>query len=45
MKTLQSVHPNEIGKTGPRSSTKQEDGGNVGDSNINYANDMESSVD
>ena len=31
IKTLESVHPNEIGKIGTRSSTRQ-DGGNVDDS-------------
>jgi hypothetical protein len=41
MKTLESVHPNEVGKTCTRSSTRQYDGGDVDDSNSSDANDME----
>ena len=44
LNTLESVHPNEFGKTRTRSSTRQEDGGNVDDSTSydpNLSNKME----
>ena len=46
MKTLKSLHPNEIRKTGTRSLTIKDDGGNANDStqsDLNLGNNMESS--
>ena len=48
MKTLESVHLDEIGKTRTRSSTRQDDGGNAEDSisgDPNSSNNMEASFD
>jgi hypothetical protein len=43
-KTLESVHPDEVGKTGTRLSSKQ-DGGNVDNSNSSDVDDMDVSYD
>jgi hypothetical protein len=40
MKTLQSVRFDEVGKTKTRSSTRQDDGGDVDDSDLGDVNDM-----
>jgi hypothetical protein len=40
IKTLESVHPNEVGKTGTRSSSRQ-DGGDVDNSNSSDVDDMD----
>jgi hypothetical protein len=45
MKTLESVRPNEVGKTKTRSSAKQDNGGDVDDSDSGDVNDMEVSYD
>ena len=48
MKTLESVHPDEIWKTRIRSSTIQDDGGNVDNSTLGdpkSSNNMEASFD
>jgi hypothetical protein len=41
---LESVHPDEVGKTGTRSSTRQ-DGGDVDNSDSGDVNDMDVSFD
>jgi len=41
IKTLESVHPDEVGKIETRSSTRQDDGGDVDDSNSSDHNDMD----
>jgi hypothetical protein len=43
-KTLESVHIDEVGKTGTISSTKQ-DGGDVHNSDLGEVNDMDVSYD
>ena len=45
IKTLESVCLNEVGNTGMRSSTKQDDGGDVDNSDSSDANDMDVSYD
>jgi hypothetical protein len=44
IKTLESVHPDEVGKTGTRSSTRQ-DGGDVDNSDSGDVDDMDVSYD
>lgn len=44
IKTLESVHPSEVGKTGTRSSTRQ-DGGDVDNSDSSDVNDIDVSFD
>jgi hypothetical protein len=44
IKTLESVHPDEVGKTGTRSSSRQ-DGGDVDNSNSGDVDDMDVSYD
>jgi hypothetical protein len=43
-KTLESVHPDEVGKTGTKISSRQ-DGGNVDNSNSGDVDDMDVSYD
>jgi hypothetical protein len=43
--TLESVHPNEVGKTCTISSTRQDDGGDVDNSKSGDVNDMDVSYD
>jgi hypothetical protein len=45
IKTLESVHPNEVGKISTRSSTREDDGGDVDNSNASDVNDMDFSYD
>jgi hypothetical protein len=45
IKTLESVHPHEVGKIETRSSTRQDDGGDVNNSNSGDVNDMDVSYD
>jgi hypothetical protein len=40
MKTLECDRSVEVGKTKPRSSTRQDDGGHVDDSDLGDVNDM-----
>jgi hypothetical protein len=44
IKTLESVHPNEVGKAGTRSSSRQ-DGGDVDNSNSDDVEDMDALYD
>jgi hypothetical protein len=44
IKTLESVHPDEVGKTGTRSSTRQ-DGGDVDNSDLGNVDDMDVAFD
>jgi hypothetical protein len=43
-KTLERVHPDEVGKTGTIISSRQ-DGGNVNNSSLGYVDDMDVSYD
>jgi hypothetical protein len=45
IKTLESVRPDEVGKTRTKSSTKQDDGGDVDNSDSGDVNDMDISYD
>jgi hypothetical protein len=45
IKTLESVHPNEVGKIGTKISTRQDDGGGVDNSDSGDVNDMGVSFD
>ena len=45
MKTLENVHPDEVGNIGTRSLTRQEDGGDVGNLDSGNANDLDVSYD
>ena len=44
-KTLESVHPDEVGKMGTRSSTKQDDGGDANNSNSSDVEDLDISYE
>jgi hypothetical protein len=45
MKSLESVHPDEVAKRRTRSSIRQDDGGDAYDLDSSYVNDMEVSYD
>jgi hypothetical protein len=45
IKTLESVHLDEVWKTGTRSSTRQDDGGDLDNSNLGDVNAMDVSYD